>query len=114
VTTSLQVSATHHSGLIGLVILLVLLAVLALDIAGVVLVVRRNRQLSRAARIVIAVVSAWTLVVALILFVQNAGDVGGAIVTSAFVVLYGLIGCGVVFLVDAVVRRIRRPKALGV
>ena len=101
-------------GWLGAIVLIVLVAVLVLDIAGVVFVVRRNRRLSRAARVVVAVIAAWTLVVAAVLFVQDASDWRGAFWTDAFVVLYGVIGCGVVFGVDAVARRLRQSKALSV
>jgi hypothetical protein len=107
------VGVRHDAGLIGLVILLVFVAVFVLDVAGVIFVVRRNNRVSGAARGAIAGVSALTVIAGIVIFIENASDWGGAAAVSLFVVLYGLIGCGAIFVLDAVVRWLRRPKALS-
>ena len=116
---TVAVSGHGHFDLISLIILLALLAVFALDVAGVIFVVRCNNRLSRAARGVVGGVSALTVFVATALFLQDVGDRGvgdwsGALATSAFVVLYGLIVCVAIFVLDSVIKRLRRPKTLGV
>jgi hypothetical protein len=61
----------------------------------------------------VAVLAVWTSVGATAVFlddVRHGGDWGGGITQSAFIVLYGLIGCAVVWAVDWTVRKLRhRP-----
>jgi hypothetical protein len=110
----LLVGVRHDAGLIGLVVLFVVIAVFALDVAGVILVVRRKSRLRRAARGAIGGVAVLTVTAGIVIFFQNASDLVGSAAVSAFVVLYGLIGCGAIFVLDSVVRWLRRPKPLSV
>jgi hypothetical protein len=106
-----------HSGLVGAFIVLVLVALVAAEAAGVVYVVRRTPRLTRPARFLVVIVGVWTILAAGTVFVQDlrpAHDWGGALVSGFFIVLYGLIGCGVVLLVDAFVKRLHQPKRVDV
>lgn len=78
---------------------------------GVVLVARVRKNLSRPGRIVVAVITVWTAVVATVVFlddVRHWGDWGGGGFQAGFIVLYGLVGCAIVWAVDTGVRTLRR------
>ena len=110
-TVLVPIRGQGHFGLISVIILLVLVALFAADAAGIVFVVRRNRRLTRPGRLLVGIVAVWTVAAAIAVFVQElqpGDDWWGAFVSSSFIVLYGLVACGVVFLVDSLVRRLRR------
>lgn len=110
-TSTLVAVHGHRSGLLTVIALVALVLLFAIDAGGVLIVVRWNRRLTRPGRVLVGIVSLWTIVVAAAVFVQElrpGDDWGGALVSTAFIVLYGLIGCGVVFLADPFARQFRR------
>jgi FtsH-binding integral membrane protein len=94
-------------------VVLVYVAILGILFAGVWVVARAVRRMSKPARIVVGLVAVWTLVVGVVVFLdayRPTGDWLGGLVSVAFVVLYGLVAAGIVWVVDATVRRFRAPS----
>jgi ABC-type Fe3+-siderophore transport system permease subunit len=109
---------TIHGHLVGSLWLLRVGIVLAfgLVVAGAVLMARHRKSLSRPARIVvvgIASLAAWAAIAVLLDAGQSGHDWGDAAVSVAFIVLYGLVGCAIVFAVDRTVMKIRRRPRLA-
>jgi hypothetical protein len=89
---------------------------LGLIALGVVLVARGWKHLRRPGRIAIAVIAVWTAVAATAVVlndVRHWGDFGGGVFQGAFMVLYGLMGCAIVWAVDTGVRTVRRRPGLA-
>lgn len=89
---------------------LVYVAIFGSLIAGVWVMARAARRMSRPGRIVLGLVAAWTSVVAVVVFrdtYRPYGDWRGGLVSVAFVVLYGVAAAGVVWAVDRAARRFR-------
>jgi ABC-type Co2+ transport system permease subunit len=84
--------------------------------AGVFLVARRRKNLSRPGRIAVVVIAAWACLGATAVFlddVRHGGDWGGGIVQGASIVLYGLIGCAVVWAVERTLKKVLRRARLA-
>lgn len=100
----------------GRVILVLLLAALLLaDFGGTVLAVRGFGRLSRFGKVLVVAGALYTGLASVTVFVQElspARDWWGAFVSSAFIVLYGVVVCGVVFVLDASAKRLRRAASL--
>ena len=96
---------------------LLVLEYLGLLIVGVVVVVRATRRMSRPATIVVGVLGVWTIAgtIAVFLDLDRSGDWRGGALSSSFVVVYGVVGAGVVWAIDRAVnllsRRTRRATA---
>jgi hypothetical protein len=94
----------------GWALALLYLAILGSLSAGVWVLARAARRMSRPGRIVVGLVAAWTSVVAVVVFLDTDrpyGDWRGGLASVAFVVLYGLIAAGIVWAVDRTARRLR-------
>src|SRR5579871_1245172 len=95
--------------MLGMVLGLVVVA------SGVVLVARGRKNLTRPGRIAVAVLAVWVSVAATAVFlgdVRSGGDWGGGVFQAAVMVLYGLVGCMVVWTVDRTVQKLRRRPGL--
>ncbi len=83
---------------------------LGLLVAGVAFVVRASGRLGRAGKIAVGIVGLWTVVgtVAAFLDLYRGSDLAGSALSSSFIVVYGLVGAGVVLATDWTARRLRR------
>jgi hypothetical protein len=99
-----------HALLPGWVVVLVYAALLAILVAGVWVVSRAAKRMTRPGRIIVAVIALWTIWDAVVVFLdayRPTGDWGGGIVEAAFIVVYGLVAAVIVLGVDKGVRRFR-------
>jgi Na+/melibiose symporter-like transporter len=92
---------------------LLLVAIVGILIAGVSVVARAAKRMSRPGRIVVGLVAVWTVGAAITVFVdadRPTGDWRGGVVAGSFVVLYGLVAAGIVWVVDKAAKRLRSPS----
>lgn len=81
-----------------------------LVIAGVWVVARAARRMSRPGKIAVGLVGLWTTVFAMVAFLdayRPNGDWRGGVVEASFAVLYGLVGSGIVWALDKAAKRLR-------
>jgi len=86
------------------------LGFVGLVIAGVWVMARAAKRMSRPAKIAVGFVAVWTTVFAMVAFLdayRPSGDWRGGVVEASFAVLYGLVGSGVVWAVDKAAKRLR-------
>ncbi len=83
---------------------------LGLLVAGIAFVARASSGLGRAGKIAVGIVGLWTVVgaVAAFLDLYHGSDWAGSALSSSFIVVYGLVGAGVVLAIDWTARRLRR------
>lgn len=121
----LAMSHAHHSVQIGLAhghlvhllpawaVALVYAAYLAIVITAVVAMARATTRMSRPGRIFAWLIAAWAIAAAIAVFVdayRPTGDWKGGALEASFVVVYGLVASGIVWVVDTGVRRFRAPS----
>ena len=85
-------------------------AILGVLVAGVWVMARAAKQISKRGRIVVALVAVSTLGAAVPVFLdayRPTGDWRGGLVEVAFVVLYGLVAAGIVWAVERAAKRLR-------
>src|SRR5262249_51849955 len=83
---------------------------------GVVLVARGRKNLSRLGRSAVTLIAVSTAIRATAVCLADVGhwsEWGGGAFHGAFIVLYGLIGCGVVRALDTAARSVRRRPGVG-
>jgi hypothetical protein len=88
----------------------VYVAVLSGLVAGVWVMARAAKRMSKPGKVVVGIVAVWTLVASVPVFLdayRPTGDWRGGLFEVAFVVLYGLVAAGIVWAVDKTARRFR-------
>lgn len=89
---------------------LVIVAILGLVLAGIWVMARAARRMSRPGQIVVGLVAAYALAGAVVAFFDGyrpTGDWRGGVVEGALIVLYGLVTAGIVWVVDQTATRFR-------
>ena len=107
-TSTAQLHSVHAFP--GWAVALVYVAILGILTAGVWVIARAAKRMSRPGRIVVGLVTVWTIGVSIVVFLDTyrpTGDWRGGLVTVAFVVLYGLVAAGIVWAVDKTASRFR-------
>jgi hypothetical protein len=94
----------------GWALALAAVVILGLLTAGVWVMARAAKRMSRAGRVVVGLVAVWTVGFAIVAFLdayRPTGDWRGGVVEGSFAVLYGLVAAGVVWAVDRASKRLR-------
>jgi hypothetical protein len=116
VTGTDQAHLAHVHALLPLwAVAVVYLAILGLLIAGVLVMARAAKRMSRPGRIIVGLIAAWTIVGAIAVFLdayRPTGDWGGSAVQGLFLVLYGLFAAGIVWVFDSAARRLRTTSTV--
>jgi len=100
----------EHAVLPGWASALLLLAYLVILIAGVRLMARTAKRMSKPGRIVVGLVAVWASAFAIVAFLdayRPTGDWRGGAVEASFAVVYGLVAAGIVWAVDTTAKRFR-------